>query len=123
VNDVDLFLSNEMNQTAKLFDEVEIVEALSAFVNFSDTQFGRLRRAASHDLQAGEMNAAFPVVCNWVKSCMAWRSLPPCSKLSMMNKTFGFIGKIISTNRFPTRIALAAQKTCSSQSTRPDLRA
>src|SRR6267143_5010012 len=41
---------------------------------------------------------------------MAWRSLPPCSKLSMMNRTFGFIVKSKSTNRFPTRIALAAQK-------------
>src|SRR5205085_7305889 len=35
-----------------------------------------------------------PLKCNWRKSCSAWRSLPPCSKLSMMKRTFGFMSPL-----------------------------
>src|SRR6266404_6101439 len=58
---------------------------------------------------------------------MAWRSLPPCSKLSMMNKTFGFISVANVAFTFnewvPNWRSVGRAETYSSQSARPNSRA
>jgi hypothetical protein len=63
MNDVDFFLSNEMNETTKLPDKVEIVEAVErVFVDLSDSQLIRLRAQRATILQTGEINATLSAV-------------------------------------------------------------
>jgi hypothetical protein len=66
VNDVDFLLSNKMTETAKLPDEVEIVEAIErVFVDFSNAQPIPLGAQRAMILQTSEMNVT-PVRCDAV---------------------------------------------------------